>query len=131
MRFSSVDLIKCCIDDFLPSGSCKADYFPHDISEENEEILLGIYQGMIKIIEHEKLKDEKTMIITFNEAFKNNKLVELIHECYNNPLYKDSGYYKKFCELNLKINTYINWDTCDVCNKSELSCRCGSSSPWY
>jgi len=108
MEPTSVMLIKCCQNDFYPNNIVKQDYFGYGISDENEEILLGIYSGMIKIIEHEKLKDRKTMIKTFHKAFETNSLVELIHECYDNKKYNNSGYYKAFCKANFKIKTFYN-----------------------
>ena len=91
------DLVNCCMLDIIPSMPVIADYFGFD-NVENLSIILGLYQGMIKINGMDKTIIEK--------AFKKNQLDKLIHDSYK--IYGTSGYYRKFCDQNIKIGkTYI------------------------
>ena len=91
------DLVKCCVLDTMPTMPVVADYFGLD-NIENLSIILGLYQGMIKIKGMDKSIIEK--------AYKKNELDKLIHESYK--IYGTSGYYKMFCDKNIKIGkTYI------------------------
>ena len=91
------DLVKCCMLDTMPPMPVIADYFGFD-NVDHLSIILGLYQGMIKINGMDKDIIEK--------AFKINKLDKLIHDSYK--IYGTSGYYKMFCEKNIKIGkTYI------------------------
>ena len=67
------DLVKCCMLDTMPSMPVVADYFGLD-NIENLSIILGLYQGMIKIKGMDKRIIEK--------AFKTNQLDKLIHDSY-------------------------------------------------
>ena len=90
------DLLKCCMLDIIPPVPVVADYFGLD-NTDNLDVILGIYQGMLKIKGMYKSIVEK--------AFKNNQLDKLIHDSYK--VYGTSGYYRMFCERNIKIgNTY-------------------------
>ena len=90
------DLLKCCMLDIIPPVPVVADYFGLD-NTDNLDVILGIYQGMLKIKGMDKSIVEK--------AFKNNQLDKLIHDSYK--VYGTSGYYRMFCERNIKIgNTY-------------------------
>ncbi len=91
------DLVNCCMLDTIPPMPVIADYFGFD-NVENLSIILGLYQGMIKINGMDKTIIEK--------AFKKNQLDKLIHDSYK--IYGTSGYYRKFCDQNIKIGkTYI------------------------
>ena len=91
------DLVKCCVLDTMPTMPVVADYFGLD-NVENLSIILGLYQGMIKIKGMDKRIIEK--------AFKTNQLDKLIHDSYK--IYGTSGYYKMFCDNNITIGkTYI------------------------
>ena len=85
------DLVKCCVLDTMPTMPVVADYFGLD-NVENLSIILGLYQGMIKI----KGMDKRII----ENAFKKNQLDKLIHDSYK--IYGTSGYYKMFCEKNIK-----------------------------
>ena len=89
-------LLKCCMLDIIPPVPVVADYFGLD-NTDNLDVILGIYQGMLKIKGMDKSIVEK--------AFKTNQLDKLIHDSYK--VYGTSGYYRMFCEKNIKIgNTY-------------------------
>ena len=88
------DLVNCCMLDIVPPMPVIADYFGLD-NIENSSIILGLYQGMIKIKGMDKRIIEK--------AFKTNQLDKLIHDSYK--IYGTSGYYKMFCDKNIKIGT--------------------------
>ena len=93
-------LVKACIEDIFPPLPAIVDYFGFDnaANDENLSIVLGLYQYMIK------LKGMNKNII--EEAFHNNQLDKLIHDSYK--IYGTSGYYRKFCDQNIKIGkTYI------------------------
>jgi hypothetical protein len=91
------DLVKCCMLDLMPTMPVIADYFGFD-NVEDLSIILGLYQGMIKI----KGMDKDII----ENAFKKNRLDKLIHDSYK--IYGTSGYYKIFCEKQIKIGkTYI------------------------
>ena len=91
------DLVKCCMLDSMPTIQVIADYFDFD-NVEDLSIILGLYQGMIKI----KGMDKDII----ENAFKKNRLDKLIHDSYK--IYGTSGYYKIFCEKQIKIGkTYI------------------------
>ena len=91
------DLVKCCMMDTMPTMPVVADYFGLD-NIENLSIILGLCQGMIKIKGMDKSIIEK--------AYKKNEVDKLIHESYK--IYGTSGYYKMFCDKNIKIGkTYI------------------------
>ena len=80
--------------DLLPPVPVIADYFGwENISNyENLSVILGLYQGMIKIKGMNKDIVEK--------AYKNNELDKLIHDAYK--VYWASGHYKMFCKKNIK-----------------------------
>ncbi len=78
-------LVKCCMLDIMPPLPVIADYFELD-NIDNLDIILGLYQGMIKIKEMDKSTVEK--------AYKTNHLDKLIHDSYR--IYGTSGYYKCF-----------------------------------
>ncbi len=61
---------------------------------DNLSIILGLYQGMVKTKGVNKTIIEKT--------FKKNQLDQLIHDSYK--IYGTYGYYKMFCEKNIKIS---------------------------
>ena len=86
------DLVTCCMLDSRPPMPVFVDYFGLD-NIDNLSIILGLYQGMIKIKGMDKTIIEK--------AFKQNQLDQLIHDSYK--IYGTSGYYKMFCEKNIKI----------------------------
>ena len=86
------NLVNCCMLDSRPPMPVIVDYFGLD-NIDNLSIILGLYQGMIKIKGMNKTIIEK--------AFKNNQLDQLIHDSYK--IYGTSGYYKMFCEKNIKI----------------------------
>ena len=91
------DLVKCCMLDLMPTMPVIADYFGFD-NFEDLSIILGLYQGMIKI----KGMDKDII----ENLFKKNRLDKLIHDSYK--IYGTSGYYKIFCEKQIKIGkTYI------------------------
>ena len=91
------DLVKCCVLDTMPTIPVIADYFGLD-NVAHLSIILGLYQGMIKIKGMDKSIIEK--------AYKKNELDKLIHESYK--IYGTSGYYKMFCDKNIIIGkTYI------------------------
>ncbi len=69
-----------------------ADCFGLD-NIDNLDIILGLYQGMIKI----KGMDKSTV----EKAYKTNQLDKLIHDSYK--IYGTSGYYKIFCDKNIDI----------------------------
>ncbi len=86
------DLIKCCMLDIMPPLPVIADYFGLD-NIDNVDIILGLYQGMIKI----KGMDKSTV----EKAYKTNQLDKLIHDSYK--IYGTSGYYKMFCDKKIEI----------------------------
>ena len=91
------DLVKCCMMDIMPRMPVIADYFGLD-NVDHLSIILGVYQGMIKIKGMDKSILEK--------AFKKNELDKLIHDSYE--IYGTSGYYQMFCDKNITIGkTYI------------------------
>lgn len=73
------------------------DYFGIDnICNENEDIILGLYIGLIK---HKGIPKE-----LIENCFKTNRLDKLIHQKYK---FHGSDYYDKFCEKHITIgNTY-------------------------
>ena len=75
------DLVKCCMLDIMPPLPVIADYFGLD-NIDNLDIILGLYQGIIKIKEMDKSTVEK--------AYKLNQLDKLIHDSYK--IYGKSGY---------------------------------------
>ena len=83
-------LVDSCMSDLFPPGPVIADYFGIDNASNNEHlnIILGLYQGMIKIKGMNK--------DTVENAYKKNKLDKLIHDSYR--VYGSSGYYRTFCE---------------------------------
>ena len=89
------DLVECCMLDIFPPFPVIADYFGIDNASNNEHlnIILGLYQGMIKIKGMNK--------DTVENAYKKNKLDKLIHDSYR--VYGSSGYYRIFCEKNIII----------------------------
>ena len=52
------DLVKCCMLDTMPTMPVVADYFGLD-NIDNSNIILGLYQGMIKIKDMNKTIIEK------------------------------------------------------------------------
>ncbi len=64
------DLVKCCMMDIMPRMPVIADYFGLD-NVDHLSIILGVYQGMIKIKGMDKSILEK--------AYKKNELDKLIH----------------------------------------------------
>jgi hypothetical protein len=88
-------LVESCMNDLFPPVPVIADYFGWEnaSNDENLSIILGLYQGMIKIKGMNKKEVEK--------AFKTNQLDKLIHDSYK--VYGASGYYKKFCKKNIVI----------------------------
>ena len=86
------DLVKCCMLDIMPPLPVIAAYFGLN-NIDNLSIILGLYQGMIKIKGMDKYIIEK--------AFKKNELDKLIYDSYK--IYGSSGYYKMFCDKNIKI----------------------------
>ncbi len=67
--------------DIMPPLPVIADYFGLD-NIDNLDIILGLYQGIIKIKEMDKSTVEK--------AYKLNQLDKLIHDSYK--IYGKSGY---------------------------------------
>ena len=59
------DLVKCCMLDTMPTMPVVADYFGLD-NIDNLDIILGLYQGMIKI---------KGIDTTIEMAYKTNQLI--------------------------------------------------------
>ena len=88
-------LVESCLTDLFPPGPVIVDYFGLDNASNNEHlsIILGLYQGMIKIKGMNKDIVEK--------AFKKNELDILIHDSYK--IYGKSGYYKMFCKKKIII----------------------------
>ena len=86
------DLFKYCMQDKMPTMPVIADYFGLD-NVAHLNIILGLYQGMIKIKGMDKAIIEK--------AYKKNELDKLIHDSYE--IYGTSGYYKMFCDKNIII----------------------------
>jgi hypothetical protein len=86
------DLVKCCMLDIMPRMPVIADYFGLD-NVDHLSIILGVYQGMIKI------KGMNEDIV--GKAYKKNELDKLIHDSYK--VYGASGYYKMFCKKNIII----------------------------
>ena len=84
------DLVKYCMQDKMPTMPVIADYFGLD-NVAHLSIILGLYQGMIKIKGMDKAIIEK--------AYKKNELDKLIHDSYE--IYGTSGYYKMFCDQNI------------------------------
>lgn len=68
------------------------DYFGGNFNDEIFGIIYGLYEGLIKF----KGVTKKLLY----DCFINNQLDELIHKKYT---IKKSGYYKEFCEKNIKI----------------------------
>ncbi len=88
-------LVESCMADEFPPVPVIADYFGWNNASNDEyiSIILGLYQGMIKINGMNKDKVEK--------AFKTNQLDKLIHDAYK--VYGATGYYKMFCNKNIVI----------------------------
>ena len=88
-------LVESCLTDLLPPVPVIADYFGWEnvSNDENLSVILGLYQGMIKIKGMNKDIVEK--------AYKKNELDKLIHDSYK--VYGASGYYKMFCKKNIII----------------------------
>jgi hypothetical protein len=88
-------LVDSCMADEFPPLPVLADYFGLENESNNEyiNIILGLYQGMIKIKGINKNVIEK--------AFQNNQLDDLVHNAHS--IYGPSGYYRLFCDKNIKI----------------------------
>ena len=88
-------LVDSCMSDLFPPDPVIADYFGIENASNTEHlsIILGLYQGMIKI------KGMNKDIV--ENAYKKNKLDKLIHDSYR--VYGSSGYYRMFCEKNIII----------------------------
>ena len=88
-------LVDSCMTDLLPPVPVTADYFGWEnvSNDENLSVILGLYQGMIKIKGMNKDIVEK--------AYKKNELDKLIHDSYK--IYGTSGYYKMFCKKTIII----------------------------
>ncbi len=81
----------------MPPLPVIADYFGLD-NIDNLDIILGLYQGIIKI--------QGMVKCTVEKAYKTNQLDKLIHASYK--IYGTSGYSKMFCVKNIEIGkTYI------------------------
>ena len=96
----TIDLLeKACTLDVIPPLPVLADYFGLENmkNEDNLCTILGLYQGLIKYNNMDKQIIEK--------AFQDNKLDNLIHDSYTEYSRngRNSGYYKIFCEKNIKI----------------------------
>ena len=92
MPKTSEILYRCCFDDTIPPIPVIADYFGNARSEEQVRIILGIYQGLVKIrgVEADVL----------NNCFESNRLNELVHAKYK---YSKTGYYKMFCDQDIDL----------------------------
>jgi len=74
-----------------------ADYFGINniSSEERMVILLGLYEGMYRFI-----NDDDKFTEQLHNNLVSNSLMTFIHSFYQN---KQTGYYKKFVDLNIVI----------------------------
>ena len=94
MPTTAEELVKACFWDLLPGIPVVADYFGNAEDEEEERIVFGIYQGLVKFkgVDHDLL---------FN-CFLSDRLDELVHAKYKHG---KTGYYQKFCEKNISLKT--------------------------
>jgi hypothetical protein len=108
MRTSDL-LVNYCLNDTIPSEpAIICDYFGfHNL--ENMDIILGIYQDLIK---HKGITSNE-----LNKALKNKKLNELIHAKYKN---QKSKYYNEFCEKNINVGVSLEKLEDDSDNNSEF-----------
>jgi len=94
MPTTAEELVKACFWDLLPGIPVVADYFGNAEDEEEERIVFGIYQGLVKFkgVDHDLL---------FN-CFLSDRLDELVHAKYKHG---KTGYYQKFCQKNISLKT--------------------------
>jgi hypothetical protein len=94
MPTTAEELVKACFWDLLPGIPVVADYFGNAEDEEEERIVFGIYQGLVKFkgVDHDLL---------FN-CFLSDRLDELVHAKYKHG---KTGYYRKLCEKNISLKT--------------------------
>jgi hypothetical protein len=113
MQSNSESLYQAVFDDLLPDVSTAADYFGlgnqiKPISEKDLSYLLGLYQGILKIIYAKKKKDE--IICMLENAFQSNSLDKFIDNAYEyfrsiggKP--ESSAYYRWYKSTNYKIGS--------------------------
>ncbi len=92
----TIDLLaQSCMTDLLPPVPVIADCFGWEnvSNDENLSVILGLYQGMIK------MKGMNKDIV--GKAYKKNELDKLIYDSYK--VYGASGYYNMFCKKNIII----------------------------
>ena len=94
MQTTAQDLYNCCLRGEMPTLPVIVDYFGDAKGMKNRCTVLGVYQGLVKT---------KGMTVELLEnCFKTNRLNELVHEKYK---YRQSGYYRKFCEAGINLDT--------------------------
>ena len=97
------NLVDCCYQNILPPIPIIADYFGMENLMKNDLdelcIIFGLYIKMIM-----SWNIHKDVI---EDAFKNNKLDELIHHTY--AKHGKTGFYKMFCDKKMKIGNTTFW----------------------
>ena len=88
-------LFDCCIKDIYPPINVSVDYFGDTWeNDEHESIVLGVYQGLVR---RDRVSSDE-----LHRHFLQNTLDDLIHSKYKG---RETGYYKKFCNLKLNLET--------------------------
>jgi hypothetical protein len=117
MSSTAEELYQACYDDLFPSVAVMHDYFGignqgRRITDKEMSNLLGLYQGIIKIIIGDKLP-KHTIIEELQKAFYTNSIDKYIDKYYDylkskgrNPY--SSAYYSWYKNTNYKVgSTYI------------------------
>jgi len=99
MTRTSDILIECAYTDDIPPLSVLVDYFGDDnLTNEKITIIFGLYVGLIKF--------GFTNSNELHKNFMNKSLDSFIRKKYNELSKKySSGYYKIFCDKNMKITS--------------------------
>ena len=100
MSSTAQELYECCLRDEFPSIPVLVDYFGNSISSlPRQGVVLGVYQGLVKT--------KGVTVELLESCFRTNRLNELIHAKFK---HRQSGYYRKFCELGIDLNNEALWD---------------------
>ena len=102
MPSTAQDLYDCCLRDDLPSLPVVVDYFGDAVGMKNQCIVLGVYQGLVKT--------KGLTVELLENCFRTNRLNELVHEKHK---HRQSGYYRKFCEAGINLETKSCWESED------------------
>ena len=93
MPLTAQELYDSCLHDEFPSIPVLVDYFGNSISSlPRQGVVLGVYQGLVEC--------KGVTVELLDNCFRTNRLNELVHAKFKN---KQSGYYRKFCELQIDL----------------------------